>query len=117
MHRFPEIISGLAQRFFIHQCQRFQVELITDAGSQFSNVLCFIRQPLNFARHQLDHVVRHAHTLNAPKLKLPVAVAIVKFQQFFLMQCLQKLGNEERIAGGFLQHQLGKWQRLFSRTP
>src|SRR4051812_28645417 len=85
------------------------VELIAHACRQGQELLRGGRQPTNLARHQIDDVVRHSRLGNGVDGKGPSTVLRIEGEQTLLLQCLQELDYEERVAIGLFLNQPGEW--------
>jgi len=64
------------------------------------------RQSLQFADHEIDHVVGEALGLNARQVPVPRLVAAIECDEPLLGKHRDELDDEEGIAGGFFLHQL-----------
>jgi hypothetical protein len=80
-----------------HRRQRGGVRSVAEAGKSFKRFKRLLRQAVQFADHQVDHVVGVTLGSNAPQVPRPASCSL---------QRVQELDHEERIAPALLVHEL-----------
>ncbi len=88
--------------------QHVDVEDVAHAGGVLQDPLGGRGQPAHALEHQLDHVVRDREPSDGGEVPAPASQRAVEGQQPVLMQRAQEVADEERVACGLGDHELGQ---------
>ena len=104
-------LYGFAQRFVAHlhhHGEIGEIEPAAQAGCGPEHFLGLQRKREEFPGHQVEDVLSDALGGDLPEIPLPARLAVVEGEQLLVMQEVQELVNEERIAVGLAPQQLGQ---------
>src|ERR1700722_2792055 len=79
---------------------------VAEAGELLQRLLRFDRQSRHLANQKIHHIIGVTLGVNAIEIPRPTHRIMIEAEQALFRERVKKLNDEERVAGGFLLHQL-----------
>ena len=111
LHRTPQIARRCLQGLGADGRQNGEGESVSDARRELERLLCGRSQLANLGGHQVHDVVRDVNPADTSEIELPAAGHVVEPHKPFLVQRLEELRDEERVARGLRQHEVRQGRR------
>ena len=112
----PQAFVGLHRTHARNTGDRVQFGLVAQAGEQLEQLERVVRQLLQPAYHQVDHVVGKFALADGLRVETPAPAGLAETQQPVLDQPREKLQGEIGVAACFGVHQRGQGLALAGRA-